>query len=407
MSIYQKGKYIKSERKSVQTFIMNFGPQHPAAHGILKIVLLMAGETILRSDPQFGLLHRGSEKLCESRSFSQIIPYFDRMDYVANLFQEDSIVTSIESIEDKRTPSITILSFRVICCEFSRILNHLLTMSAICLDLGAMGPIFWAFEEREFIMEFFERLSGARMHTALFKPFYQNFSINTKQLSHDILVLVNRGSRVINCSFSALLTNRAFKTRCSNIGSFTQKKIVSYGISGVIARSSGLSCDSRLGLGAQQYSIYPSLSFRSFLGRKGDCLDRFIVRGREVIESYRIIIQCLDIINSQSFSTSFDVKKGLQLFSFSSMESVINHFKSVNFSPSIKRGIGFSLVESPKGFLSTALIHSGSFTPYRVHLRSPVAHNLYLLGTSSNGYTFADFVSTFCSLDVVLGEIDR
>lgn len=256
-------------------------------------------------------------------------------------------------------------------------------------------------------MEFFERLSGARMHTALFKPFAQNYDLNFKQISRDILILIARGSRVVNCSFSSLLSNRAFKTRCSNIGSFTQKKLISYGIQGVIARSSGLSVDSRLGLGAKSYSLYPLLTFRSFLGRRGDCLDRFIVRGREIIESYRIIIQCVSLMSSQNLANSCSIVKKNKSLSFSSMESVIKHFKDINLSPSSKRGLALSVVESPKGFLSVMLVHSGSLTPYRVHLKSPVAHNLYLLSTSSNGYTFADFVSTFCSLDVVLGEIDR
>lgn len=381
--------------------MLNFGPQHPAAHGILRIGLAISGEVITRADLQFGLLHRGSEKLSEARSFAQIIPYVDRMDYVANLIQEHSAVLALESlVKGQSSPATQIQVIRVICDELSRVLNHLLTMSAICLDMGAMGPIFWAFEERELIMEVFERSSGARMHTALYRVGGVGSDFLIGNFTGDILVLLSRGARAICGAFVGLITNRSLKSRLSAVGSFSLAKVTNYGITGVIARASGLPVDSRLGLGGDSYSIYPSLPTRSFLGKRGDSYDRFMVRAREMLESYKlvsILIPMLGDSTSRPFSRS----------KFSSMESVIDHFKSTNLSSNCARGLATSAVEGPKGLVCSTVLSSGSFSPYRFHLRSPVAHNLHLLETSSNHVTFADFVATFCSLDVVLGEIDR
>jgi len=403
MFTVNRNRFVRGERTKVQSFALNFGPQHPAAHGILKIAMVVAGELIVRADPQYGLLHRGSEKLCESRSFSQIVPYFDRMDYVANLFQEDSIVSAIESLDSPKRPSLLTLNLRIMLNELSRIMNHLLTMSAICLDLGSMGPIFWAFEERELIMEFFEKLSGARMHTALYRPFQVGVDFLFKNTISDLLILVERGSRVVAGSFLALLSNKTFRSRCAGIGTFSKKKIFSYGIQGVIARACGVSLDSRLGLGSPSYSTYSSLSFRTFLGKKSDCLDRFVVRGREVVESYRLILQCLTLCTGVDQVSLAQRKRS----KFISMEGVITHFKETTYTPQNNRALGWACVEGPKGGVGSFVLHTGAVSPYRVHLRSPVAHNLFMLGTVANGYSFADFVSTFCSMDVVLGEIDR
>jgi len=394
-----------NQNRNIKTILLNFGPQHPAAHGILKISLSISGDIITRADSQFGLLHRGSEKLCEARAWSQIIPYMDRMDYVANLIQEHAMVQSIENLSLlKKKPESTILLFRTIFDEFSRILNHLLTMSAICLDLGAMGPIFWAFEEREQIMEMFERLSGARMHTAMYKPFSINCDLFFNQVISDIIYLIQRGSRVISSAFLGLLNNKSFKSRLSSVGFFSQNKLKSYGITGIIARSSGMPIDIRLGIGGQQYAAYNLLTFRTFLGHKSDCYDRFIVRSKELLESYRLVSQSLNILKNKS-NNFLSIKKKSN--KFTSMEGVISHFKEITSPISDSRGLSLGTVEGPKGIVGVLSISNGANSPYRIHVRSPVSHNLHLLNTSANYNTFADFVSTFCSMDVVLGEIDR
>lgn len=392
---------IRSTRNDINTIILNFGPQHPAAHGILKICLSISGEIITRADLQFGLLHRGSEKLCETRSINQIVPYFDRMDYVANLIQEHAAVASIESLTSKVVSS-GIGLYRVFFDELSRVLNHLLTMSAICLDMGSMGPIFWAFEERELIMELFERVSGARMHTAMYRPFTVSTDYLYSSIIRDSIFLIRRSSRIISGAFLGLINNRAFRSRCSGVGVFSMTKLENYGITGVIGRASGVLIDSRLGLGCKAYSIYPTVSFNTFVGKNGDCYDRFIVRSRELFESFNIIIQLLS-----KLSTYRDTSYVKSRSKFCSMEGVITHFKAQSGFSEALGGVGLSVVESPKGLLSVMCVSNYTTTPYRIQLKSPVAANLHLLSTAANGYTFADFVSTFCSLDVVLGEIDR
>lgn len=389
-----KQKFNKINLKNI---LLNFGPQHPAAHGILKISLAVCGEVIIKCDPQFGLLHRGSEKLIESKNFLQSLPYFDRMDYVANLFQEHAFILAVENSFFSKFNNTNIKFWRIIFDEFSRILNHLLTMGAICLDMGSMGPIFWAFEEREQIMEFYERVSGARMHTALYKQFGFNFNLFNKLLINDILFLISRGSRYVSGSFIALLNNKSLKTRLSNIGIFSNKKLLNYGITGIIARSSGINIDIRLSNNTLS-NMYNFLTFKSFLGRKSDSLDRFIIRSKEVIESFKIINQLL------LFIKPFEVFKKNK---FLSMESLINHFKENIFNKPLNNSLTYGLVESPKGIVMVNLVLSKSNYIYRLSLRSPVAHNMNLLPTIGNCQTFADFVATFCSLDVVLGEIDR
>jgi len=389
-----------SIRSSVRSVLLNFGPQHPAAHGILKIGLALSGEIVTRADATFGLLHRGSEKLCEARTLSQAVPYLDRMDYVANLIQEHALVAAVEGVDTTRRVTASLASFRVMCDELSRVLNHLLTMSAICLDLGSMGPVFWAFEERELIMTVFEYLSGARMHTALYRPFSLGCGVDVGVVTPAVLNLVQRGARVINGAFVTLLSNRAFKSRASHIGAFSPLKIKAYGVSGVIARASGVCVDARLGLGAPSYASYPTTSLRTFLGRRGDVYDRFLLRVREVITSYDVILASLASLSHTNTELTRRSK-------FASMEGVISHFKRASAGYVSSRGFAMSAIEGPKGFVGVALVAGGDVSPYRLHVRSPVAHNLHLLTSQCNGQTFADFVSTFCSMDVVLGEIDR
>ncbi len=389
----------KLKKTRLQTIILNFGPQHPAAHGILKISLSLSGETILRADPSFGLLHRGSEKLIESKTILQSVPYLDRMDYVANLFQEHSFVKAYENIFKINKLSSNVSLWRIIFDEFSRILNHLLTMGAVCLDMGSMGPIFWAFEEREQIMELYERVSGARMHTALYQPFKINGFYFSKKLINDIVFLINRGSRYVSGSFLALLNSRSMKTRLSGVGVFSKKKINNYGVTGIIARASGIDLDYRIYNNACSSNSYDYLYFKSYLGKKGDSFDRFIVRSREIVESFKIINQLILLVKPYSDSQTKT--------KFNSMESVISHFKSNTIFYKTSKSSTYSIIEGPKGAVSTFLILNDNQYPYRAAVRSPVSHNMNLISTFSNSTNFADFVATFCSLDVVLGEIDR
>lgn len=251
-------------------------------------------------------------------------------------------------------------------------------------------------------MELFERVSGARMHTAMYRPFTVATDYLYSSITRDAIFLIRRSSRIISGAFLGLLNNRAFRSRCSGVGIFSLEKLENYGITGVIGRASGLVSDSRLGLGGKAYSIYPTVSFNTFIGKNGDCYDRFIVRSRELFESFNIIIQLLSRLST--FQNTNHTKPRSK---FCSMEGVITHFKFQSGFAETLGGIGVSVVESPKGLLSVMCVSNFSTSPYRVQLKSPVAANLHLLSTAANGYTFADFVSTFCSLDVVLGEIDR
>jgi NADH:ubiquinone oxidoreductase subunit D len=254
------------------------------------------------------------------------------------------------------------------------------------------------------VMEVFERISGARMHTAIYRPFDvgQDFVFN--QLSRDVAWLVSKSLRLVSGAFLGLLNNRAFRSRCAGIGIFSAAKLRAYGVQGVIARASGLLVDSRLGLGYRSYGLYRSASAITYLGARGDCYDRFIVRCRELLESFRLVSQFLNALERFSPALKNAVRPRSK---FVSMESTIRHFKGVTYTPAAGAGLGWSLVEGPKGGVSVLIVHSGAASPHRLHVRSPVAHNLHLLSTSTNGYTLADFVSTFCSMDVVLGEIDR
>lgn len=306
--------------RRAKSILLNFGPQHPAAHGLVRVSLALEGDVIMRADPHFGLLHRGSEKLAETRSLLQSLPYLDRMDYVANLFQEHAYVRAVEQLGGAHRLTTHVALTRLILDELSRVLNHLMTLSAVCLDLGAMGPIFWAFEERELIMEFLERLSGARMHTALYRPFTfgGGGEMWVSRAMADLVFLVQRGARLTSGAFLGLLSNRALRARFSGIGQFSPAKLRAYGITGIIARSGGLSIDKRLGLGNQGYGGYTQLSLRSFCGRRGDNYDRFVLRAKEIIESLRLVAQGLSR-HAEGAPTPPRSK-------FVSMEALIAHF---------------------------------------------------------------------------------
>lgn len=273
-----------------------FGPQHPAAHGILKLQMQLHGEVLRWVDPQFGYLHRGTEKLMEARTCLQSLPYFDRFDYVANLFQEHAFCLAVEALYGLPSHLTTGVQLaRVLFDEISRILNHLLTLSATALDLSAMGPIFWAFEERESLMELCEQASGARMHTALYRPFAFDFTVVSGVFIRELGHFLSRCGRSLAGAFLGLLNNRSLKSRLSFVGQISLAKAEAYGITGLTARSCGSLYDLRL-QGRVGYTIYRGLAFRVFLGRRGDNFDRFLLRVKEVAECFRLLSQCVQAL---------------------------------------------------------------------------------------------------------------
>lgn len=277
---------------------MAFGPQHPAAHGILKLQLQLQGEVVRYVDPQFGFLHRGSEKLAEGRTILQALPYFDRFDYVANLFQEHAYCLAVESLENAQTTPVAVQLARLVFDELSRILNHLLTLSATALDLSAMGPIFWAFEERELIMELCEQASGARMHTALYRPGSFDFSVFSGVFFRELGCFLTRCARSLSGAFLGLLNNRSLKSRLAYVGQLTSTKVLAYGVTGLIGRSAGCLHDLRL-QGRINYSLYRSLALRVYVGHRGDNLDRFLLRIKEVAEGFRVLSQLVGLLTPQ------------------------------------------------------------------------------------------------------------
>jgi NADH-quinone oxidoreductase subunit D len=396
----------------------------------------MNGEVIDRVDPQFGLLHRGTEKLFEARPFLQALPYFDRFDYVANLFQEHAYCHALERLNGLQNKPLdgALLAYRTLFDEMSRIMNHLLTLSATSLDLGVMGPLFWAFEERERLMELFERTSGARMHTALYRPFTVDLSPLTGGFFRDLAHFLTRCGRSLSGAFLGLLHNRIIKTRLAMLGQISKNKALSHGISGVVARSSGLCVDLRLTT-TLGYGAYRGLTFRTFLGRRGDNLDRFLLRIKEMVESFRILSQVTQMLTPltsgggsvESLRTqeqrlgSLEPKnqspslvtnsRGLFMVPskgpYASMESLIHHFRMSSEGHPSLAGIAYGGVEGPKGEVGVTILSSGGVRPYRLKVRTPVSHNMHLIPLVARGVLFADFVATFCSLDIVLGEIDR
>jgi len=423
--------------RPIKSFVLNFGPQHPAAHGILKLVAQMSGEVLERVDPQFGLLHRGTEKLVESRPFLQALPYFDRFDYVANLFQEHAFCVSLERLNAPHGGALdgALLAFRTLFDEMSRVLNHLLTLSAVSLDMGVMGPLFWAFEERERLMELFERVSGARMHTALYRPFTVDLSPLTRGFFTDLAHFLTRCGRSLSGAFLGLLHNRVMKTRMAMLGQVSRAKVGAHGITGVVARSAGLCVDLRLAP-AVGYGAYRALSFRTFMGRRGDNLDRFLLRIKETVEAFRLISQVAQALSplgtrgarplgagpgparagARAAGPAPEVRAEGGCRScfpvpapgpYSSMEALISHFRLSSEGRPAAPGVAYGGVEGPKGEVGVTLLSGGGVRPYRLKVRTPVAHNMHLIPLVARGTLFADFVATFCSLDIVLGEIDR
>nr|YP_010394313.1 NADH dehydrogenase subunit 7 [Phytophthora fragariae]DAZ88321.1 TPA_asm: NADH dehydrogenase subunit 7 [Phytophthora fragariae] len=389
--------------KKIKNFSINFGPQHPAAHGVLRLILELNGELVQKADSHIGLLHRGTEKLIEYKNYLQALPYFDRLDYVSMMCQEHAYVLAIEKLLNCDIP-LRAQYIRVLFSEITRILNHLLAVCCHALDVGAMTPYFWGFEEREKLMEFYERVSGARMHAAYFRPGGVNQDL-PKGLLNDIYIFCEQFNTRLDEIEEMLTNNRIWKQRLVDIGIVSAQDALNLGFSGVMLRGSGISWDLRK---TQPYEIYDQLEFDIPVGTNGDCYDRYLIRIEEMRQSVRIILQVLNKIPTGLIK--LDDKKitnpnRTQIKN--SMESLIHHFKYYSENISINSGETYTVIEAPKGEYGVYLISDGTNKPYRCKIKSPGFLHLQALDFMAKNHMIADVVTIIGTLDVVFGEIDR
>ena len=382
---------------------INFGPQHPAAHGVLRLVLDLDGEVVERADPHIGLLHRGTEKLIEYKTYMQALPYFDRLDYVSMMAQEQTYSLAVEKLLSCRVP-LRGQYIRVLFAEITRILNHLLAVGCHAMDVGATTPMLWAFEEREKLMEFYERVSGARLHAAYIRPggVSQDLPLG---LLDDIYMFSEQFSTRVDEMEELLTGNRIWKQRLVDIGVVSAKDAKDWGFSGVMLRGSGVSWDLRK---TQPYDVYSSIDFDVPVGTNGDCFDRYLIRIEEMRQSLRIISQCINTIPEGPVKSS-DAKIVTPSRSQvkNSMESLIHHFKLHTEGFSVPSGETYSATEAPKGEFGVFLISNGSNKPYRCKIKAPGFNHLQALDFMSKGHLVADVVTIIGTQDIVFGEVDR
>jgi len=387
----------------IKTYTMNFGPQHPAAHGVLRLVLELDGEIIERADPHIGLLHRGTEKLIEYKTYLQAVPYFDRLDYVAPMNQEHAYALAVEKLLGLEVPKRG-QWIRVLFSEISRILNHLLNITTMALDVGAITPLLWGFEEREKLMEFYERVSGARLHAAYFRPggVHQDLPAG---MADDIRAWNAHFPKVIDDLEHLLTENRIFKQRTVDIGTVTAAQAYDWGFSGPVLRGSGVAWDLRK---AQPYDTYEEVEFDVPVGRNGDCYDRYLVRVEELRQSVKIIDQCLDKMTPGPVMTNDrKVAPPPRAVMKQSMEALIHHFKLYTEGYHVPAGETYAAVEAPKGEFAVYLVADGTNKPYRCKIRAPGFAFLQAMDFLAKGHMLADAVAIIGSLDIVFGEIDR
>lgn len=392
-------KPVEDDRK----FTINFGPQHPAAHGVLRLVMDLDGERVERIDPHIGLLHRGTEKLIEHKTFLQSVPYFDRLDYVAPMNQEHAFALAVERMLGIEVPKRG-QYIRVLYSEIGRILSHLLNITTQALDVGALTPLTWGFEEREKLMIFYERASGARMHSAYFRPGGVHQDL-TPQLLADIDAFCDSFLKVLDDIEGLLTDNRIFKQRNVNVGIVSVDDVHNWGLTGVMARGSGLAWDLRR---AQPYEAYNDFEFDVPIGINGDCYDRYLVRVEECRQSIRIMKQCIANMPEGPVS-AVDGKivppKRAQMKQ--SMEALIHHFKLYTEGYHVPAGEIYAAVEAPKGEFGVYLVSDGSNKPYRCKIRAPGYAHLQALDYLSRDHMLADVSAILGSMDIVFGEVDR
>ncbi|HEX9646379.1 MAG TPA: NADH-quinone oxidoreductase subunit D [Alphaproteobacteria bacterium] len=387
----------------IRTFTFNFGPQHPAAHGVLRLVLEMDGEVVDRADPHIGLLHRGTEKLIEYKTYLQALPYFDRLDYVSIMAQEHCFSLAVEKLLGIEVPERA-KYIRVLFDEITRILNHCLQVSANGLDIGAMTPFLWLFEQREMLMEFYERVSGARMHAAYVRPggVHQDMPAG---LPEDIAAWADGFPKVLDDVEELLTGNRIWKQRNVDIGVVTAEQALDWGFSGPMLRGSGVPWDLRK---AQPYAVYERMDFDIPVGKNGDCYDRYLVRLEEMRQSLRIIAQCLDQMPDGPVvveDNKIAPPKREQMKR--SMEALIHHFKLYTEGYHVPAGETYTAVEAPKGEFGVYLIADGTNRPYRCKIRAPGFAHLQGIDFMAKGHQLADLVACIATMDIVFGEVDR
>jgi len=387
----------------IKPMTINFGPQHPAAHGVLRLVMEMDGEVVERLDPHIGLLHRGTEKLIEYKTYLQAIPYFDRLDYVSPMCQEHAFVLAVEKLLGLEVP-LRGQYIRVLFDEITRILNHLMQIPAYAMDIGASTPFLWCFEQRELLMEFYERVSGARLHAAYYRPggVHQDLPAG---IIDDIGAWAEKFPKVLDDVEGLLTENRIFKQRLVDVGIVSAADAMDWGFTGPMLRGSGVPWDLRK---AQPYMVYDRMKFEIPIGKNGDCYDRYLVRMEEMRQSLKIIRQCLAEMppglhcsNDRKITppTRADMKR--------SMEALIHHFKLYTEGFHVPAGETYTAVEAPKGEFGVYLVSDGSNKPYRCKIRAPAFAHLQAMDFLSRGHMLADSVAILGSMDIVFGEVDR
>jgi NADH dehydrogenase (ubiquinone) Fe-S protein 2 len=393
----------------IKNITLNFGPQHPAAHGVLRLVLFLDGELIKKVDAHIGLLHRGTEKLIEYKTYIQALPYFDRLDYVSMMVQEQAYSIAVENLLDIEIPFRAKI-IRVLFCEITRILNHLLAITTHALDVGALTPFLWGFEEREKLMEFYERVSGARFHSSYIRPGGVSHDLPTGLLN-DIFNFINQFFLRIDEIKDMLSLNRIWKQRLVNIGVVNLVNAFEYGFSGVMLRGSGQLWDLRL---IEPYDAYNYFKFYIPVGINGDCYDRYLIRVEEMRESCFIILQALNLLyvlnvnNDNSFIINdYKVAPPSRAFMKFSMEALIHHFKLYTEGFNVLKEYTYSSVEAPKGEFGVLLVSNDMSKPYRCRIKSPGFLHLQGLDYMSKNLYLADLVTIIGTQDLVFGEIDR
>lgn len=384
-------------------FTINFGPQHPAAHGVLRLVLELEGEVVERVDPHIGLLHRGTEKLIEHKTYMQAIPYFDRLDYVAPMNQEHAFCLAIEKLMGVEVPRRAQF-LRVLWSEVGRILSHILNVTTQAMDVGALTPPVWGFEEREKLMVFYERVSGSRLHAAYFRVGGVRQDM-PPDLIDDMRDWCKQFPQKMRDIEVLLTDNRIFKQRNADIGVVTQQDALEWGFSGVMVRGSGMAWDLRR---SQPYEVYNELEFKIPLGKHGDCYDRYLCRMEEMYESVKIIEQCLDMMpEGPVLSDDHKVTPPRRADMKQDMEALIQHFKLFTEGFKVPAGEVYAAVEAPKGEFGVYLVSDGSNKPYRCKIRAPGFPHLAAMDYLCKGHMLADVAAIIGTLDVVFGEIDR
>jgi len=389
--------------KQTKTMNLNFGPQHPAAHGVLRLILELDGEMIERADPHIGLLHRGTEKLIEHKTYTQAVPYFDRLDYVAPMNQEHAFALAVEKLLKIEVP-LRAQFIRVIFCEIGRILSHILNITTQALDVGALTPSLWGFEEREKLMVFYERVSGSRLHANYFRPGGVHIDFPTG-LAEDIYEFCQNFPKVIDDLETLLTDNRIFKQRNVDIGIVSKQEALDHGFSGVMLRGSGVPWDLRK---SNPYECYSDFNFKIPVGKNGDCYDRYLCRIEEMRESISIMIQAINKLPKGPIMT-LDTKVGppKRREMKMSMEALINHFKLYTEGYRVPKGEIYAAVEAPKGEFGVYLVSDGSNKPYRCKIKAPGFTHLQAMNYMIKGHMLADVPAVLGSMDIVFGEVDR